>query len=400
MPSNFNCPCCRNENTSLGSVLLDNIKTPLNKVCTYCLDTIRSSVDDVERLASCITCGIIFHKRCSDQAISHNTILENDNITNISNSVNQRYELIDELTRMIDTRHNNNTDNIQVNSVAENLQNNNVIDGIGAIGGIRDIQVSNIINRINRANRPNRPNGPNGPNGPNRTNNNSILYVIIDQFDQEVLDENILAENDNNIIRNTLRNDEASRNVSNQANPNPPNPPNPPNQQASNTSTNTHNTHNRSNITNTPSRSNRELGRMENETISNSSTRRFSTSPNYRTTPLSTTPLSRTSSVSNLRYPYRNYQYSNNGSPLSHQRNLGPLNHNNPINYLANRRYENRFRPVLPNSNLIPSSDSITGSQLHGQRPHIPQRPQRPHIPVENLSSDQQSTLNTYSRIV
>ena len=35
--TNLNCPCCHNSIKEIGSVILDNIKKPLNKNCVFCL---------------------------------------------------------------------------------------------------------------------------------------------------------------------------------------------------------------------------------------------------------------------------------------------------------------------------------------------------------------------------
>jgi len=61
---NINCPCCHNTlKECIGTVILDNIKQPLNKDCVICLSEM-NSVDNTEQLVSCPKCGNLFHNNC------------------------------------------------------------------------------------------------------------------------------------------------------------------------------------------------------------------------------------------------------------------------------------------------------------------------------------------------
>ena len=63
--TNLNCPCCHNSIKEIGSVILDNIKKPLNKNCVFCLVELNSSVNTVNgKLVSCSKCGNLFHNDC------------------------------------------------------------------------------------------------------------------------------------------------------------------------------------------------------------------------------------------------------------------------------------------------------------------------------------------------
>ena len=61
--NNINCPCCNNGITQIGSVLLDNIKQPLGKECSFCLCEL-NPVNNNARLVSCPNCGNLFHSNC------------------------------------------------------------------------------------------------------------------------------------------------------------------------------------------------------------------------------------------------------------------------------------------------------------------------------------------------
>ena len=60
---NLNCPCCSNSLNEVASVLLDNIKRPLNKNCSFCLCEL-NPVNNQSRLVSCPKCGNMFHNNC------------------------------------------------------------------------------------------------------------------------------------------------------------------------------------------------------------------------------------------------------------------------------------------------------------------------------------------------
>ena len=63
MNTNITCPCCNNSITQIASVLLDNIKQPLNKECVFCLNEL-NPVNNAGRLVSCPNCGVLFHSTC------------------------------------------------------------------------------------------------------------------------------------------------------------------------------------------------------------------------------------------------------------------------------------------------------------------------------------------------
>ena len=58
----INCPCCHKNINEIGTVLLDNIKQPLNRACIFCLCD-RNSVEN-DKLVSCPKCGNLFHNNC------------------------------------------------------------------------------------------------------------------------------------------------------------------------------------------------------------------------------------------------------------------------------------------------------------------------------------------------
>ena len=70
---NINCPCCHNTlKEGIATVLLDNIKCPLDKPCIFCLCEM-NTVDntDNEKLVSCPKCGNLFHNNCWDEYVKH-----------------------------------------------------------------------------------------------------------------------------------------------------------------------------------------------------------------------------------------------------------------------------------------------------------------------------------------
>ena len=61
--NNITCPCCSNGINEVASVLLDNIKRPLNKNCCFCLNEL-NPVNNASRLVGCPRCGNLFHSNC------------------------------------------------------------------------------------------------------------------------------------------------------------------------------------------------------------------------------------------------------------------------------------------------------------------------------------------------
>ena len=60
---NINCPCCNNNIKEIATVLLDNIRCPLDKSCVFCLCEL-NSVHSFGQLVSCPKCGNLFHNKC------------------------------------------------------------------------------------------------------------------------------------------------------------------------------------------------------------------------------------------------------------------------------------------------------------------------------------------------
>ena len=58
-----NCPCCDKNINEIATVLLDNIKSPLNKSCIFCLCEM-NTVHNNDKLVSCPKCGNLFHNNC------------------------------------------------------------------------------------------------------------------------------------------------------------------------------------------------------------------------------------------------------------------------------------------------------------------------------------------------
>ena len=81
---NINCPCChKNINEGIGTVILDNIKKPLNKDCIFCLCQMNSLLSN-EKLVSCPKCGNLFHNDCWFEYVNYK---HNSNGTLVINSL-------------------------------------------------------------------------------------------------------------------------------------------------------------------------------------------------------------------------------------------------------------------------------------------------------------------------
>ena len=66
----INCPCCHNSIKEIGSVILDNIKCPLDKSCVFCLSEL-NSINHTDKLVSCPKCGNLFHNNCWSEYVKH-----------------------------------------------------------------------------------------------------------------------------------------------------------------------------------------------------------------------------------------------------------------------------------------------------------------------------------------
>ena len=59
----INCPCRHNNINEIGTVILDNIKCPLNRDCIFCLCEL-NPLNNNNKLVSCPKCGNLFHNDC------------------------------------------------------------------------------------------------------------------------------------------------------------------------------------------------------------------------------------------------------------------------------------------------------------------------------------------------
>ena len=101
---NINCPCCHTNKNEIATVLLDNIKSPLDKSCIFCLCEMNSVDNTVnDKLVSCPKCGNLYHNKCwyeyvafknksNDSPIINNNVYFNPNLlTPIRTEVNNLY---------------------------------------------------------------------------------------------------------------------------------------------------------------------------------------------------------------------------------------------------------------------------------------------------------------------
>ena len=83
----INCPCCHKNINEIATVLLDNIKKPLNRDCIFCLCEL-NSINSKDKLVSCPKCGNLFHNNCFDEYLKHKNksnetpIINNTNVYN------------------------------------------------------------------------------------------------------------------------------------------------------------------------------------------------------------------------------------------------------------------------------------------------------------------------------
>ena len=84
---NINCPCCNNNIKEIATVLLDNIRCPLDKSCVFCLCEL-NSVHNFGQLVSCPKCGNLFHNKCWFEYVAFKSksneppIINNTNVYN------------------------------------------------------------------------------------------------------------------------------------------------------------------------------------------------------------------------------------------------------------------------------------------------------------------------------
>ena len=82
--NNINCPCCNQNITQISNTILDNIRYPLNKSCVFCLCEM-NSINNKDKLVSCIQCGNLFHSKCFDEYIKHKSKSNEPPINNVYN---------------------------------------------------------------------------------------------------------------------------------------------------------------------------------------------------------------------------------------------------------------------------------------------------------------------------
>ena len=84
---NINCPCCNNKINEIGVVLLDNIRSPLDKSCVFCLCEL-NSVHNFGQLVSCPKCGNLFHNKCWYEYVAFKSKSNEPPINNNNNVYN------------------------------------------------------------------------------------------------------------------------------------------------------------------------------------------------------------------------------------------------------------------------------------------------------------------------
>ena len=85
--NNINCPCCNNKINEISTVLLDNIKKPLDKSCVFCLCEL-NPLNNFGQLVSCPKCGNLFHNKCFDEYLKHKSKSNEPPINNNTNVYN------------------------------------------------------------------------------------------------------------------------------------------------------------------------------------------------------------------------------------------------------------------------------------------------------------------------
>ena len=89
----INCPCCNNNIKEVATVILDNIKCPLNRDCIFCLCEM-NTLNNKDKLVSCPKCGNLFHNNCWFEYVSYKNksnetpIINNTNVYNTNRYYN------------------------------------------------------------------------------------------------------------------------------------------------------------------------------------------------------------------------------------------------------------------------------------------------------------------------
>ena len=84
----INCPCCHKNIKEIGTVLLCNIKCPLNRDCIFCLCELNPLNNNNNKLVSCINCGNLFHNNCWSEYYKHKNKSNETPIINKTNVYN------------------------------------------------------------------------------------------------------------------------------------------------------------------------------------------------------------------------------------------------------------------------------------------------------------------------
>jgi len=83
----INCPCCNNNIKEVATVLLDNIRCPLDKSCIFCLCEL-NPLNNFGQLVACPKCGNLFHNKCFDEYLKHKNKSNDPPIINNTNVYN------------------------------------------------------------------------------------------------------------------------------------------------------------------------------------------------------------------------------------------------------------------------------------------------------------------------
>ena len=95
------CPCCNNNINEIASVLLDNIKCPLNKDCVFCLCELNPLNNVDNKLVACPKCGNLFHNDCWLEYVKHkNKTIETPIINNTVFNPNLQIRTVGEVNNL------------------------------------------------------------------------------------------------------------------------------------------------------------------------------------------------------------------------------------------------------------------------------------------------------------
>ena len=83
----MNCPCCNQQINQIGTVFLDNIKSPLDKSCVFCLCEL-NPLNNKDSVVSCPKCGNLFHSKCWLEYVAFKNKSNDPPIINNTNAYN------------------------------------------------------------------------------------------------------------------------------------------------------------------------------------------------------------------------------------------------------------------------------------------------------------------------